>query len=231
MSEGRLVRRAPSMLALASLALLAVACAAVRVASDDEPSPAATASPTASATATASPPPPLDPTPTSTPAISEVDFCAQAELTAIDWDLPDVLTGSLQEGTITLRYRIPPGAEALLIALGVVIEPGSITIGQLLDARPGLASQFQNADRTAPIPAIRIADGFDLEIDGQTHVIEVGILLPSEQLYDGGEWAWSDFTDPPFAVGEPVVSARFRADGVRVDMDGVHCTPRIYPLP
>ncbi len=220
------------MLVLASLALFAAACSAVRVASDDEaPPPAATASPTPTPSATATPPPPLDPTPTSTPAISHVDFCAQAELTAIDWDLPDVLTGSLQEGTITLRYRLPAGAEPLLIALGVTIEPGSITIGELLDARPGLASQFQNADRSAPIPAIIPADGFDLEADGQTHVLEVGILLPSEQLYDGGDWAWSDFTDPPFAVGEPVVNARFRADGVRLDMDGVHCTPRIYPLP
>ena len=229
MSEGRLLSGAPAMLALASLALLAATCSTVRVASDDETPPAMKATPTASATAT--PPPPLDPSPTSTPAVSHVDFCAQAELTAIDWDLPDVLTGSLQEGTITLRYRLAPGAEPLLIALGVTIEPGSITIGELLDVRPGLASQFPNADRAAPIPSIIPADGFDLEADGQTHVIEVGILLPSEQLYDGGEWAWSDFTAPPFTVGEPVVNARFRADGVRLDMDGVHCTPRIYPLP
>lgn len=95
-------------------------------------------------------------------------------------------------------------------------------------SNPGLADVFPNADRRAPFPSTIISDGFDLEIDGQTHLVPVHILLPTERGYDGGaEWRWPDFTDPPFELGDPIVVARFRADGVRVDLDGTYCTSRI----
>ena len=116
--------------------------------------------------------------------------------------------------------------------MGVPIEPESVTFGELIASNAALAALFPNADRGARFPSTITSDGFDLEIDGQVHVIAVHILLPTELGYDSGnKWRWSDFTDPPFGVGEPIVAARLRADGVRVDLDGTHCTPRIIPLP
>ena len=243
---GDILRYRLTFLALSSLA---VACGAL---SSSDATPSADRLRSAAPTATA--PAATTPEPASTTPIDYVDFCSQAEFTPVDRNLPAVLTDSLQDGTITLRYRLPPGAEPLLIWMGVPIEPESVTSGELIasnaalaalfpnagsrGALPSIASNaalaalFPNADRGARFPSTITSDGFDLEIDGQVHVIAVHILLPTELGYDSGnEWRWSDFTDPPFGVGEPIVAARFRADGVRVDLDGTHCTPRIIPLP
>ncbi len=223
-SQGGILRHRLTFLALSALT---AACGALS-SSDATPTaaPLRSAAPTATASAATTP------EPASTPPIDYIDFCHQAEFTPIDWNLPAVLTDSLQDGTITLRYRLPPGAEPLLIWMGVPIEPESVTIGELIASNPAVADVFPNADRQARFPSTITSDGFDLEIDGQTHLVQVHILLPTEQGYDNANgWRWSDFTDPPFDVGEPIVAARFRADGVRVDLDGTHCTPRIIPLP
>ena len=217
---------ASGLLLLAAGSLLA-GCGAI---ANDQPSTAGT--PPALATGSPLAPPPASVTPAATPEIEYTDFCARAEFTVVDWELPAVLTDSLQDRTITLRYRLPPGAEALLIWMGVAIEPEALTVGVLVASDPALAQAFPNADPRALVPSTIASDGFDLEIDGQTHTIRVHILLPTEQSYDGAnEWRWSQFAEPPFEGGAPLVSARFRAGGVRVDLDGRHCTPRILPLP
>ena len=205
---------------LTFLALSALTAACSATSSTDA---TATADRLRSAAPTATAPAATIPEPASTPPIDYVDFCSQAEFTAVDWNLPAVLTDSLQDGTITLRYRLPPGAEPWLIWMGVPIEPESVTFGELIASNPALADAFPKADRRARLPSTVTSDGCDLEIDGTVHVITVHILLPTGRGYDNAnEWRWSDFTDPPIAVSEPIVAARFRADGVRADLDGTH---------
>ena len=171
---------------LTFLALSALTAACGTLSSSDETPTAAPLRPTAPTAGAAAA---TTPEPTSTPPIDYVDFCSQAEFTSVDWNLPDVLTDSLQDGTITLRYRLPPGAEALLVWMGVPIDPESVTVGELIAANPALADAFPNADGRARIPSNAPTDGFDLEADGQTHLVQVHILLPTEQGYDNAN-AW-----------------------------------------
>ncbi len=225
-------------LALTTAAALFVACGSVgepsspdREGSDIATTSSASASPdatanggTPAASATASP--------EATAAISFPEFCAQAELSITRWELPPALTDQIERGTIELRYRIPPGAEPLTIWMGVDIEVGDVTIGDVIRLDPGLAATFANADPSAPFPASVMSHGFDVELDGRTRTIEVIITLPSEQAFDGTEgWRWSDLTETPFEVSDPWVLAMFRADGVRVRLDGEFCTPVFVPLP
>ena len=167
-----------------------------------------------------------------TPAIGYPEFCSQAELSITRWELPPALTDKIERGAIELRYRIPPGAEPLTIWMGVDIEVGDVTIGDVIRLDPAQQATFANADPSAPFPAIVMSHGSDVKLDGRTRTIEVPITLPSEQLFDGAEgWRWSDLTATPFEVSDPWVLARFRADGVRVRLDGEFCTPVFVPLP
>ncbi|MDA0256681.1 MAG: hypothetical protein O3C25_02925 [Chloroflexi bacterium] len=209
-------------------------CAAIAP-SDDESAAAragestATASPAATA---ATPPPDSAASPSATPSIAAEDFCRVAELTVVDWELPPTLSDGLQQGRITLRYRIPPGAESVLLWLGVVVEPRSVTVGEIVAADPALTALFPAADPATVVPAAIPSDGFDIEADGVVRTIDVGVLLLTEAQFDGSApWRWSRFTAPPFEVGPPIVSARFRASGIRIDMDGASCSPRFIPLP
>ena len=167
-----------------------------------------------------------------TAVISFPEFCAQAELAITRWELPPALTDKIERGAIELRYRIPPGAEPLTIWLGVNIEVGDVTIGDVIRLDSAQQATFPTADPSAPFPASVMSHGFDVELDGRTRTIEVLITLPSEQMFDGNNgWRWSDFTQTPFEVSDPWVLARFRADGVRVHLDGEFCTPVFVPLP
>ncbi len=153
-------------------------------------------------------------------------------LTVADWDLPAALSDSQQRGRLALRYRLPEGAEILLLWAGVQIEPGSATIDEITNADPTSASLFPNADPGAVMPAVVSSDGFDLVVDGQLHAVDIGVTLLTEQQFDGSApWRWSRLADPPFEVGPPLVVARFRVSGMRIDMDGSSCTPRFIPLP
>lgn len=168
----------------------------------------------------------------STPAIGFPDFCSQAELSITRWELPPALTDQIERGAIELRYRIPPGAEPLTIWMGVDIEVGAVTIGDVLRLDPSQQATFPNADPSALIPASVMSHGFDVEPDGRTRTIEVAITLPSEQMFDGASgWGWSNLTRSPFEVSDPWVLWSFRADGVRVRLDGEFCTPILVPLP
>lgn len=211
-----------------ALALLLAACGDAL--EDDEPeiaTPAATA--TTPASSTPSPTPDAD---TSVPPISAWEFCQQAVLTITRWDLPPTLGDGIQRGTIELRYRLPPGAEPLVLWLGATIEVGDVTFGDLFALDPTLHSLFPNADPAATFPTTIPSHGFDLEEDSQLHTIEVAITLPSEAMFDTAEpWQWSSLSPPPFLIGEPWLVATFRADGTRVRLDGEHCTPIILPLP
>jgi hypothetical protein len=166
-----------------------------------------------------------------TPAISFPEFCARAELTITRWVLPPTLTDQIERGAIELRYRIPPGAEPLTVWMGVDIEVGDVTVGDVLAIDPAARAMFPNANPATEVPAIIMSHGFDVELDGRTRTIEVPIVLPSAASFDGASgWRWSELTPPPFAVSEPWVSATFRADGVRVRLDGEFCSPVFVPL-
>ena len=160
------------------------------------------------------------------------EFCRQAELTITRWELPPALTDQIERGAIELRYRIPPGAEPLTIWMGVNIEVGDVTIGDVIRLDPAQRATFANADPSVPFPAIVMSHDFDVELDGRTRTIEVPITLASAQMFDGANgWRWSDLTETPFEVSDPRVLARFRADDVRVRLDGEFCTPVFVPLP
>ena len=223
----------PLLATLLFAALLLVACGDALEA--DAVDPEGAASP--SATPTASPAAPTTPTPPATttpepPPISAVEFCEQAQLSITRWELPPVLTDQIERGSIELRYRLPPGAETLIVWMGATIEVGSVTFGDVFGVDPSLRAMFPNADPEGVIPATIPSHGFDLEFDSQTHTIEVPITFPPEANFDAtATWRWSRLSPPPFVVGEPWVLATFRADGVRVRMDGQHCTPVIPPLP
>ena len=213
-------------------ALLLAACGADED-EEDEAAPTAATSPAATAMATS--------TAAATPIAAEADsavtisareFCEEAELTITRWDLPATLSDGIERGTIELRYRLPPGAEALLVWMGVPIEVGPVTFGDLFRIDPSLQASFPNADPSAVMPATVGSHGFDLEQDGRTHTIRVPITLPTEGSFDGAApWRWSSLATPPFALGAPEVLATFRAEGTRVRLDGRFCTPVIVPLP
>jgi len=165
-------------------------------------------------------------------AITAAEFCRQAELTITRWDLPDTLGDEVQIGSIELRYRLPPGAEPLVVWMGANLELGAITFGELLSLDPALEELFPNADPDAILPSKVPSHGFDLETDNRTRTISVLITLPAQEMFDGAApWRWSSLSPPPFAVGAPEVVATFRASGTRVRLDGRHCTPILLPLP
>jgi hypothetical protein len=227
------LRRAIAASAAAvAFALMSAACAAL----DDDAAPADGAPPPRAAAPSVLPSPvpspPRTPSPSATPAIAPEQFCSVAVLTVVDWDLPSALSDSQQRGRLALQYRLPEGAEVVLLWAGVSIEPGSVTIDEITRADPTSAGLFPNADPRGVVPAVVSSDGFDLVADGQLHTVDIGVTLLSEQQFDGSApWRWSRIADPPFEVGSPLVSARFRVSGMRIDMDGAACTPRFIPLP
>ena len=224
-------------LTMATVAALFVACGGADGRSPPNGDGARAAPPIASAAPDASagtvvPAEPATASAAATPAIGYPEFCSQAELSITRWELPPALTDKIERGAIELRYRIPPSAEPLTIWMGVDIEVGDVTIGDVIRLDPAQQATFANADPSAPFPALVMSHGFDVELDGRTRTIEAPITLPSEQLFDGAEgWRWSDLTATPFEVSDPWVLARFRADGVRVRLDGEFCTPVFVPLP
>ena len=116
--------------------------------------------------------------------------------------------------------------------MGARIEVGEVTFGDLFRLNPALAIEFPNADPRGIVPATIPSHGFDIVFDGRTYTIVVPITLPPKRSFDNTSgWRWSELTPLPFAIGDPWVSATFRADGVRVRMDGQYCTPIIPPLP
>ena len=164
-------------------------------------------------------------------SITAGEFCRQAELTITRWDLPEALGDHVQLGNIELRYRLPPGAEPVTIWMGVNLELGRITFGDLFRLDRSLAELFPNADPRAPFPTMIPSHSFDLETDNRTRTISVLITLPDQDSYDRTErWRWSSLSPPPFGVGPPVVLATFSASGTRVRLDGRHCTPIVLPL-
>ena len=178
-------------------ALLLAACGA-DVGEEDEAAPTATftsaATPDATAAATAAATP-GDTEADSTVTISAREFCEQADLTITRWELPPALTDSLERGTIELRYRVPPGAEVLVVWMEARIEVGEVTFGDLFRLNPALAIEFPNADPGGIVPATIPSHGFDIVFDGRTHTIVVLITLPPERSFDDTSgWRWSELT-------------------------------------
>ena len=142
------------------------------------------------------------------------------------------LDDDVQLGSIELRYHLPPGADPVMVWMGVNLELGNITFGDLFRLDRSLAELFPNADPRATFPTMIPSHSFDLETDNRTRTISVLITLPAQDTYDRTEpWRWSSLSPPPFSVGTPVVLATFRAGGTRVRLDGRHCTPIVLPLP
>ena len=111
-------------------------------------------------------------------SITAGEFCRQAELTITRWDLPEALGDHVQLGNIELRYRLPPGAEPVTIWMGVNLELGRITFGDLFRLDRSLAELFPNADPRAPFPTMIPSHSFDLETDNRTRTISV-LITPS----------------------------------------------------
>jgi hypothetical protein len=216
-------------LTLLTFALLGAACGSQEF--DDEPEPTSTATTVPATTAATTATPDDAPESVDVAPLTAAEFCERAELTIIDSNIPERLTDQPASGTMILRYRLPPGAEAISIWIGVDIEIDA-TIGDLVRSHPELARAFPRADPGTPFPATIPSGGFELEQDGIERTVQISITFPTEQQFDGSEpWRWSSISTPPFRLGEPRLVANFRASGTRIRMDGHYCTPIILPLP
>jgi hypothetical protein len=161
-----------------------------------------------------------------TPPISASDFCAQAQLSVLSWDLPPALAETVQLGTVTVSYRLPAGADIIDISLGVPVTPRGIDVREFFAAEPGSAWFFVAANLGVPNPRVIRADGFEAYFDGQEHRAEVEVLLPSERSYQRAhEWQWAGYAIAPFSVGDPEFTGEFVASGVHVRADRSHCRP------
>ena len=223
-------RRTVARLGLIAAALLLAACSDALDDEPAEPTPTAPAAPSDSPTPDAGSPTPPVPTPTpeadpTVAPISSQDFCAQAQLSITRWDLPPVLTDEIQSGSIELRYRLPPGVETLTLWMGATIEVGLVTFGDVLQLDPALSQTFPNADPNAVFPGPSRATASKWSSTRSCTRSRWRSRSRRGELRSNGGVGWSRLSPPPFAIGEPWIAATFRADGVRVRMDGTHCTP------
>ena len=140
------------------------------------------------------------------------------------WNLPAQLTASEAQGTVSVRYRLPAGATGVVFQM--LLETSVAAVYSL-----DISAAFPDADLTPPrdgdprndyglrpyISEYIGEDSSPFVADGEEHVLQLVVQLPSEAAFDvegrdpkyfgDGGWLWSHFSAPPFMLLEPPIFA------------------------
>ena len=174
-----------------------------------------TPTPTSVPTHTPSPRPTRTPSPTPVPIETTLpgspvsardldEFCSNVSLQIDSWDLPPTLPPSPVTGSVTIRYRIPLGAQFENLFFSVdtsVITTGAEIMAKYPDAAvdPNV-NYLNNLNPYETIP---------MTVDGLWHVRSIALLIPSESQFmaEGQPWNvifnWTEFPKRPYEIFPP----------------------------